>query len=285
MSFGQIEKRMAESSNTVIRFHKDPDTFTEYAAKIWTYRSLIVTFAKRDLKVKYSQTFLGVLWILLAPFPSVIVFTFFFGKIIKLDTGLLPYPVFALTGLIGWSLFSNLNSSIGSSLIEAQGIIKKIYFPKMILPFSKILSAGVDFVVSFLVLLMVMIFMGVSPGWTIVFFPLFLLLNIICGCAIGIWIAALTFRYRDMQHFIYQILNFSIWLTPVFYPATILPASLHYLMYFNPMAFVIVGYRYTLSGAEMPSFSYMISIIPLLLILISGLFYFRKIEDEIAETV
>lgn len=269
----------------IVILTKDSDSIAQYFSKVWQYRSLIITFAKRDIKIKYSQTLLGVLWVFLAPFPSVIVFTFFFAKIIKLNTGILPYPVFALTGLIGWGLFINLNMGIGSSLIEAQNIIKKVYFPKLILTLSKLLSAGVDFVISFIVLLIVMIFLGVTPKWTILFFPLFLLLNIMCGYAVGIWIAALTFRYRDLLHFAYQILNFSIWLTPVFYPTTILPPAFHFVMYFNPMAFVIVGYRYTLSGAEMPSSHYMISIIPLLVILVSGLFYFRKIEDEIAETV
>ena len=276
---------MTKSNHTVIKFHNRPDTFTEYFGKIWKYRFLIITFAKRDLKVKYSQTFLGIIWVLLAPFPSVIIFTFFFGKIIKLDTGGLPYPVFALTGLIGWSFFSNLNNGMGSSLIDAQNIVKKIYFPKLILTLSKVLSTGVDFLVSFVILFAVMIIMGITPKWTIIFFPLFFLINIMCGWAIGIWIAALTFRYRDLQHFAYQILNFSIWLTPVFYPTTILPPALHYVMYLNPMAFVILGYRYTLSGAEKPSADYMISIIPLLIVLVSGLFYFRKIEDEIVETV
>jgi len=271
--------------NKVIRYHRSPDTPAEYFEKIWRYKSLIITFAKRDLKVKYSQTFLGIVWVFVAPFPSVIIFTFFFGKIVKLNTGVLPYPVFALTGLIGWSYFSNLNAGIGSSLIDAQNIIKKVYFPKLILTLSKILSAGVDFIVSFIVILLVMLVMGILPKWTIVFFPVFLFLNIMCGFAIGIWIAALTFRYRDLQHFAYQFLNFSIWLTPVFYPTTILPQGLNYIMYANPMALVISGYRYTLSGAEMPSSHYLISIIPLLIVLVSGLFYFRRVEDRVAENV
>lgn len=271
--------------NKVIRYRQAPDTIWEYLEKLWMYKSLIMTFAKRDLKVKYSQTFMGILWVFLAPFPSVIVFTFFFARIIKLNTGFLPYPVFALTGLIGWGYFSNLNVGIGTCLIESQNIIKKIYFPKMILVLSKVISAGIDFIVSFFVILIVMLYVGLTPKWTIIFLPLFVVLNIICGCAIGIWIAALTFRYRDLQHFAYQVLNFSIWLTPVFYPTTILPPGLGYIMYANPMAFVIAGYRYTLSGTSMPSSHYLISIIPLFFVLVSGLFYFRKVEDQVAENI
>ena len=272
-------------SDKVVKYHSHPDTLAEYWAKLWRYRLLILTFARRDIKVKYSQTFLGPLWVLLSPFPVVVIFNLFFGRVVKLNTGSQPNPVFALTGLIGWGYFSNLNVGIGGSMIDAQNIIRKLYFPKLVLALAKVISSGVDFMVSFAVIFVVMLAMGVTPKWTIIFFPLFLLLNIICGFAIGIWIAALTFRYRDLQHFVYQFLNFSIWLTPVFYPTTILPQNLTYIMYANPMAFVISGYRYTLSGSEVPALDYVMSLIPLFIVLVSGLMYFRRVEDKMAENI
>ncbi|HWB64699.1 MAG TPA: ABC transporter permease [Chitinophagales bacterium] len=258
---------------------------TEYIARLWKYRTLITTFARRDLKIKYAQTFLGIVWVLFAPFPSVIIFTFFFGTLIKVDTGRLPYPVFALTGMIGWVYFTNLTASVGSSMIDAENIIKKIYFPKLILALSKVLTNGADFLISFAVILVVMLAFGVTPTWTIVFFPLFLVLNIICGMAIGLWVAALTIRYRDLQHIAPQLINFCIWLTPVFYPTTVLPDRLSYVMYANPMALVISGYRYTLSGGEVPSQHYLISIIPLFVLFITGVIYFCKVEDDAAEYI
>jgi lipopolysaccharide transport system permease protein len=261
------------------------DALSDYIRKVWKYRSLIITFAKRDLKVKYAQTFLGIFWILLQPIPSVVIFAFFFGRLMNADTGMLPYAVFALTGMIGWNYFTNLTSSIGNSLIDSQHILKKIYFPKIILPLSKVLVGGVDFLVSFALIILAMLFFSVFPNWKIIFFPLFFLFNILTGFCIGIWISSLTFRYRDFQHVAPYIINFCIWLTPVFYPITLLPKQFTSLMYLNPMAFVIEGYRFTLVGDKAPSPYFLISVIPVLLLFVLGLLYFRKIEDEIADFI
>jgi lipopolysaccharide transport system permease protein len=263
----------------------EPDSIRDYIGKLWKYRSLILTFAKRDLKVKYAQTYFGILWILLQPIPSVVVFTFFFNSLIKVDTGILPYPVFALLGMIGWTYFTSLTSGVGNALIESQHILKKIYFPKLILPFSKVLTGAVDFLISFIVLSMAMILFNVTPSANIVLLPVFILYNILAGFAIGIWISALTFRYRDMQHIAPFIINFSIWLTPVFYPTTVLPDSLIFVMYFNPMALVVAGYRFALGNGQIPDYHLLMSVIPTLILLGSGLFYFRKVEDEIADFI
>lgn len=258
---------------------------SQYFKKLWKYNSLIFTFAKRDLKVKYAQTYFGIFWVLLQPIPSVIVFSFFFGSLIHVDTGVLPYPIFALVGIIGWTYFTSLTSGVGNSLIESQHILKKIYFPKLILPFAKVLTGAVDFMISFLVILVAMILFKVIPSYTIIFFPIFFFINILCGFAIGIWISALTFRFRDLQHIAPFVINFGIWLTPVFYPTTVLPESLHYIMYFNPMALVVAGYRFSLAGDVVPDHHLLISIIPTLIILALGLLYFRKVEDEIADFI
>jgi lipopolysaccharide transport system permease protein len=256
-----------------------------YVRKIWKYRSLIFTFAKRDLKIKYAQTFFGVFWVVLQPIPSVIIFTFFFGKLIKVDTGILPYSIFALVGMMAWNYFIGLYSEIGNSMMESQHILKKIYFPKIILPLSKILSVGADFFISLFVVIAAALLYGIFPGFSIVFFPLFVILNIIIAFTIGIWMSALTFRYRDFQHVVPYVINFSIWLTPVFYPATILPPRFADLMYLNPMAFVLAGYRFALTGDKIPSPQFLISIIPVFIFLLAGLLYFRTVEDKIAEVV
>ena len=257
----------------------------KYLQKVWRYRSLILTFAYRDLKVKYAQTFLGFFWVLLQPLPSVIIFTFFFGTLIHVDTGLLPYPVFALIGISGWNYFTNLTSSVGNSLVESQFILKKIYFPKIILLLSKILVGGCDFIITFMLIVVAMLFYRVMPSISLVYFPVFLVFNIITGFSIGIWISALTFRYRDLQYIAPYIIVFSVWLTPVFYTTTILPKNVEYLMFFNPMAFVIEGYRFCFAGGQPPSTRYLMSVIPVFILFFTGLWYFRKVEDDIADFV
>jgi len=262
-----------------------PDSLSEYLAKLLKYKSLIITLAKRDLQIKYAQTTLGIFWIIIQPIPSVIIFTFIFGKLLNIDTGKLPYPIFALTGLIGWTFFSNLSNGISLSLIESQQLLKKIYFPKLILSLSKIIVCSVDFLISFIVVIIAMLFFKVIPSWTIIFFPIFFLINIIIGFSIGIWLSVLTFRYRDLLHIAPVFINFTIWLTPVFYTVTILPVSLNYLMYLNPIAFVIEGYRFVLTGEQQPSLGYLYSIIPTIFLFITGILYFRKVEEDIVEMV
>jgi lipopolysaccharide transport system permease protein len=285
VSFHNVILRKYFSVEELKTITAEPDSIGVYVSKLWKYRTLLVTFAKRDLKIKYAQTLFGFFWVVLQPFPSIVIFTFFFGSLIKVDTGTLPYPVFALVGMIGWNYFTNLTSGVGNSLIESQHILKKIYFPKLLLPLSKILSSGVDFLIAFGVVMIAMLIYGVIPSAYVLLLPFFVLLNILCGLSIGIWISALTFRYRDFQHIAPYLINFSVWLTPVFYPTTILPSSLEYIMYMNPMALTIEGYRYSLVGGDMPNKQYMTSIIPVLLLLFSGLWYFRQKESQVNDFV
>lgn len=263
----------------------ESDSIAVYASKLWRYRGLILTFAQRDLKIKYAQTYFGIVWALLQPVPSVIIFSFFFGKLINVDTGALPYPVFALIGMIAWSYFTAMASGIGNSLIESQHILKKVFFPKMILPLAKVLFTGSDFLIALVLVILVMPIFGVIPGLQIFMLPVFLLFHVVCGLAVGIWISALTFRYRDTQHILPNLISFSIWLTPVFYPSTILPKQLAYLMYFNPMALVMEGYRFSLGGNQFPDSGYLMSVIVVLVTLATGLYYFSKVEDQIAEYI
>ncbi len=263
----------------------EPDSFSTYVGKLWKYRSLILAFARRDIKIRYAQTRLGVIWVLLQPIPSVLIFTFFFGKLMNVDTGLLPYPVFALAGMAGWNYFTNLTDNVGNSLLESQHVLKKIFYPKMIMPLSKLLVCTIDFMIAFTLIVAAMLIFRVMPSLTLLFFPVFVLLNLLTGFALGIWICALTYRYRDVRHFMPYLINFGIWLTPVFYPATILPQSLSYLMYFNPMALVIEGYRFSLSGGQLPNTGYLMSLVPVIVLLISGLWYFSRVEDEIVDYI
>jgi len=271
-----MTKKIIDSRNTVLRLD---------FKKLYAYRSLIMIFAFRDLKVQYAQTFLGILWSLLQPLTGLLIFTFFFNYVIKVDTGGIPYPLFAFSGMISWYFFSSLMAQSGTSLMQSQYLIRKIYFPKLVLPVSKSLSCFAEFFIAFLLLVFLMIIWGYYPSLNIVFLPFFVLANLFTGLAVGLWLSALTIRYRDFYHIIPYILNFGIWLTPVFYPTTLLPESIRFLLYFNPMAGVISGFRWSLLGGAPPSPYYLVSLVLVLIIFISGLFYFRKMETKIADLV
>jgi|AntAceMinimDraft_17_1070374.scaffolds.fasta_scaffold08154_1 lipopolysaccharide transport system permease protein len=252
---------------------------------IYKYRSLIYTFALRDIKLQYAQTLLGIVWSIIKPLTGLLIFTLFFDKLLKIDTGDIPYPLFAFIGIISWYYFSYLIQQGGTSVMQEQNLIKKIYFPKLILPISKALAGLVEFSISLILLFVMMLLWGYIPSFRIVFFPVFIILNIIAGLSIGIWLSALTVRYRDFHHIIPYLVSFGIFITPVFYPTTLIPQQYHFLIYLNPMAGVIEGFRWTLLREAAPSLWFLISFIPMILLFFSGLYYFTKIEGKMADII
>lgn len=256
-----------------------------YLSRVWEHRSLVTTLARRDLKAKYAQTVLGLLWAAGQPLIGLLVFTLFFDLLIDVDTGEIWYPLFAFSGMISWYYFTYLVAQAGTSVSNAQDIIKKIYFPKLVLPLSQVLVGFVDFAISVVLLIGIMAVSGHLPTVNIIFFPAFLLLNIVVGLAVGIWLAALTVRYRDFHHFIPYVVNLGIWLTPVFYPSTIIPEKYGYFLYLNPMAGVIAGFRWSVLGGEAPAPEYLFGALIMVILLVSGVWYFRNVERKIADYV
>ncbi|MEZ4953327.1 MAG: ABC transporter permease [Saprospiraceae bacterium] len=256
-----------------------------YLNRCWEYRHLLIGLAKRDIKAKYAQAVLGILWSLLKPLTGLAVFTLFFDNLMKVNTHEIPYPVFAFTGLTSWYFFTYIISSGGTSLMESQGLLKKVYFPKLIMPLSKVLVGFLDFALSFILLIGLMVLSGYGLRWQIVFLPLFIILNMIAGLSVAIWLSALTIRYRDFYHIIPYLVNFSIWLTPVFYPGTLIPETYNWALYINPMAGVIAGFRWALLGDVFPSVYYLVSFAFMIILLVSGFFYFKMIEKEIADLI
>ncbi len=253
--------------------------------RLYAYRALVFVFARRDLKVQYSQTFMGILWSLLQPLTGLLIFSFFFSYVIKVDTGGIPYPLFAFSGMISWYFFSALMAQSGTSLMQSQYLIRKIYFPKLVLPVSKALSCFAEFGISLALLFAIMLATGYLPGVRLLLLPVFILLNLLTGLTVGLWLSALTIRYRDFHHIIPYLLNFGIWLTPVFYPVTLLPEKIKFLIYFNPMAGVIAGFRWSLLGGEAPSVHYTYAFGLVVLLFFGGLYYFRRMETKIADLV
>lgn len=257
----------------------------KYFEKIWQYRHLIVTFALRDLKVQYAQTFLGLLWSVVQPLTALAIFTIFFGRLIKIPGIHLHYSVFAFTGLLMWNNFSYIMGKAGTSLMENQHIIKKIYFPKMILPLSKVLVSWVEFAISFVLLLLLMFLLEEPISVRILTVPLVLFLNALLALSLAVWLGALTVKYRDFHQLIPFVVAFGIWLTPVFYPTTIIPDKYSFIIYLNPIAGVIGLLRWIIMGNEF-QFLYFIPIWSFcLLLLLTGCRYFIQTERTITDTI
>ncbi len=257
-----------------------------YLRRVWAYRRLIGVFAVRDVRAEYAQTLLGLLWAVLKPLMALGIFTVFFGVLVPLDDKIkVEYPLFAFSGMVAWYYFTYLMVNVGASVVNSRQLISRVYFPKLILPLAKTLAGMVDFGISMVLMVILMLIWGHIPGPEILFFPVVLLLNILVGLSIGIWLSALTSRYRDFHHLLPYLVNFLIWLTPVFYPTTLIPEKYQYFLYMNPMAGVIAGFRWTLLGDELPAVQYLYGLAPMVLLFLAGIWYFERVEREMVDKV
>ncbi len=253
------------------------------------YKDLFLTLAYRDYRVRYAQTFLGFLWALLQPVITVGIFYVIFGLLAGIESGIegVPYILFAMCGMSGWTYFSFVVTNSGNSIILHAGMIKKIYFPRLIIPLSKAVTGLIDFLLTFIILAAIMIYVGHVPPATIVLFPVYVLLTIITALAVGVWLSALTIRYRDFQHLIPFMVQVGLYATPVAYPAqkvvSNLPGWAAALYFTNPMAGICEGYRYCLLGGNPPVVYAYISYGIIALLFISSLFYFKKAERSMAD--
>ena len=257
--------------------------------ELFQYRDLFVILAYRDLRVRYAQTFLGFFWAFLQPAATLLIFTVVFGKAVKVDTGGVPYPLFAIAGMTAWTYFAFVMNQSGNSIIGAQEMVKKIYFPRLVIPLSKAVVGFVDFAIAFLFLAVLLVVYSFVPSANILYLPIFILLTIISALAVGIWLSALTIRYRDFQHVVPFLVQFGLYATPTAYPAeTIinnLPDWAVFLYYMNPMAGVVEGFRWSILGGAAPSDYAYVSFVLIGILFMSALFYFRKVERVMADIV
>lgn len=253
------------------------------------YKDLFLILAYRDLRVRYAQTFLGLFWAFIQPAATLVIFTVVFGRAVKVDTGAIPYPVFAICGMTSWTYFSFVLNQSGNSIIGAQEMVKKIYFPRLVIPLSKALVGFVDFAIAFLILAVLLIAYRIPPSSNIIFLPVFILFTILSGLAVGIWLSALTIRYRDFQHVVPFLVQFGLYATPIAYPSeTIisnLPTWATVVYYLNPMAGIIEGFRWSILGGELPTQYAWFSFSVMLILFVSSLFYFKKVERVMADIV
>lgn len=260
-------------------------------AELYAYRDLLWALTYRDLRVRYAQTFIGFLWVIVNPLFSLFILTFVFGMVAKIDVGsgaqgqAIPHLLYTMVGLTGWTYFSESFAQAGTSVINAQQMVQKIYFPRLMLPLSKALTALVDLGVSLLLVGVLLLYYGFVPDGNIVFLPLFVLLAIVSGLAGGIWISALTIRFRDFQYVVPMLLRVGMYLTPIAYPSSAVPEKYQLLYYLNPIAGIVEGMRWAvLGGTALHPYSY-ISFAVMGLLFLLGLLYFNKVERVVADII
>ena len=254
--------------------------------EVWAYRELLYFLVWRDVKVRYKQTVIGVGWAVVQPVITMIVFTAIFGRFAKIPSDGLPYPIFSFSALIPWTYFATaLNRSIVSVVAESQ-LISKVYFPRRILPLAGTLAALIDFSISLVVLLGMMVWYGVDITWRLLTLPAFLLFALLTALAAGLWFSAINVRYRDVGHVVPFLIQIWMFCSPVVYPVSLIPEKYRLLYSLNPMVGVIEGFRWFLLGTERPDFSVMtISAVVVLIILTGGLIFFKNMERTFADVV
>lgn len=253
---------------------------------LWAYRELLYFLAWRDIKVRYKQTVLGAAWAVIQPFFTMIVFSIFFGYLAKIPSDGIPYPVFAYAALLPWSFFAHALTESSTSLVNSQSLLKKVYFPRLIIPIAPLFVGLVDFAIALVVLFGMMLFFGIAPGVAVLTTPLFVLLAVCTALAVGMWLSALNVQYRDIRYTIPFLTQLWLFATPVAYPSSLLSEPWRSLYGLNPMAGVVEGFRWALLGkGGAPGPLLAVSVAAVLALLVGGLWYFTRMEQTFADVV
>jgi len=276
MSNGPVQEIIIEHRGTLAGFQ-----FRE----LWQYRELLRFLVVRDIKVRYKQTMLGGLWAILQPFMNMVVFTIFFGHLAKIPSDQLPYPIFVYTALLPWQFFSGGIGSSGNSLVANSHLISKVYFPRMIIPAASLGAGCLDFLIAFILLIVMMIYYGISPGIGILLFPILMTLVAVAALGVGMILAALNVAYRDFRYVIPFLVQFWLFATPVIYPVSIVPERWRWLVNLNPMAGLITGIRSSLLNLPLSWPDIWISGSISMGLFVIGIFYFKKMERRFADII
>jgi lipopolysaccharide transport system permease protein len=254
--------------------------------ELWAYRELLYFLVWRDVMVRYKQTALGAAWAVIQPFCTMIVFSLFFGRLAKIPSNGIPYPIFAYAALVPWTFFANGLGQSANSLVGSANLIKKVYFPRLMIPTATVLSEGVDFCIAFVVLLLMMLYYGIAPTANVVWLPLFLLLALGTSLGVGLWLSALNVHFRDVRYVVPFITQFWLFATPVAYPSSLLSEPWRTLYGLNPMVGVVEGFRWALLGSgPAPGAMAGVSALVTAALLTSGALYFRRMEKTFADVV
>jgi lipopolysaccharide transport system permease protein len=257
-----------------------------YWNDLWRFRELFYILSWRDIKVRYKQTVLGAAWSIIRPLLTTIIFTVVFSKIAKLDNpGNAPYALMVFAGMLPWQFFSNALSESSNSLIGNANLITKVYFPRLIIPASSVITSLVDFAISFLILIVMMFWFHYIPSWHMVFLPIFILLAFLCAFGVGLYLTAVNVKYRDFRYIIPFIIQFGLYITPVGFSSSVIGEKWKLLYALNPMVGVIDGFRWCILGDPMNWHSFIFSVIVIFIFLIIGVTYFRKMEKSFADNI
>lgn len=252
---------------------------------LWRYRELLVLLTWRDIKVRYAQTVLGASWAILQPVLTMVIFSIIFGELAKLPSDGMPYPIFTYTALLPWQLFAFSLSYSSQSLVGSQNLISKVYFPRLVIPLASVLPALVDFAISFLVLIGMLVYYQIPLTPRILSLPLFLLLALMSALAVGLWLSALNVEYRDIRYIVPFLTIFWQYATPVAYSASLIPEKWRLLYGLNPITGVVQGFRWALLGSGRVDGMIWISVVIIFLLFISGLAYFKRMESSFADVI
>ncbi|HCB48109.1 MAG TPA: phosphate ABC transporter permease [Chloroflexi bacterium] len=273
------------SRQALVRIRPIGERVSLNTSDLWGHRQLLYFLIWRDLKVRYKQTALGVVWAILEPFISMVVFSIFFGGLAGVPSDGLPYPIWSYAGLVPWTFFANGLAKSSNSLVGNADLLRKVYFPRLILPTASVLSDIVDFLIAFMVLIGMMLYYGIVPRVTIIFLPLFLLLAIITSLGSGLWLAPLNVKYRDIRFVVPLLLRVWMFATPVVYPSSLLSEPWQTLYGLNPMVGVIEGFRWALLDTDPPRSMIFLSALVAVALFGSGLYFFRQAEETFADVV
>lgn len=260
-------------------------------SELYSYRELLSALAYRDIRVRYAQTFIGFLWAFMNPIFSLLILTFVFGIVAKvnLTPGYngqeIPHLLYTIVGLAGWTYFSEVFAQAGASIISAQQMVQKIYFPRLVIPLSKAFTGLVDLAVNFILIIIMLIIFGYNPSPNIIFLPLFILISIISGLAAGIWMSALTIRYRDFQYITPMLLRIGMFITPISYPSAAVPEQYRMFFYLNPITGIVEGLRWCILGGEALNPYTCISFVIIIILMLLGILYFNKVEKIMPDII
>ena len=256
-------------------------------SELWAYRELVYFLTWRDVKVRYKQTFLGVAWAIIQPLFTMIIFTLFFGRLAGLEdrTNGIPYPLFAYAGLLPWTFFSNALTNSGNSLVGSANLITKVYFPRMIVPGAAVAAGLIDFAIGFIILIPLLIYYRITPTWNLFMLPVLVALITVLATAVGMWLSALNVKYRDIRFALPFLIQLWMFVSPIIYPASILPAKWRWLLELNPLTGIIEGFKSALFGVPFNWTSLAISAVLTLLSLVYAAFSFSRVERRFADIV
>ena len=253
---------------------------------LWQYRELLFFLTWRDIKVRYKQTALGAAWAVIQPLFTMLVFTLFFGRLAKVPSDGIPYPLFSYTALLPWQLFAYALTESSNSVVANERLITKVYFPRLFIPMASILAGLVDFVIAFTLVIGMMVWYGVRPTWAVLTLPFFVIFTMVTALGVGLWLSALNVQYRDVRYTLTFIVQFWLIASPVAYSSTLVPARWRPFYGLNPMAGVIEGFRWALLGkAQAPGAMLWVSVVDVAVVLVGGLYYYRRMEKTFADVI